>query len=287
MNARPDIVGLVYDMPNAEYHANPALGSSGLKKLARSPQHFYAAYLDPQRPVSETTPAMRAGTLAHCALLEPHALVDRYVVRPEGLDLRTKDGKAWAASISPEFELVTAEQMRTAQRQAAAVRALPEIGALIGAGRTEVSAFAVDPQSGVMLKARPDVVAPAGNGVILVDLKTTTSASAKDFTRTIVNFGYAMQAAHYTDVYQQASGLEVLGFLFVCTESDYPHAAAAYMLPDDWLDAARKERRRLIDLYSSCSASGVWPGYSSAIQLLEMPAWLARTPLTTDEESTA
>ena len=52
--------GIYHGMPSAEYHATDALGSSGLRKLARSPRHFYGATLDPDRPVSEPTPAMRA-----------------------------------------------------------------------------------------------------------------------------------------------------------------------------------------------------------------------------------
>lgn len=280
MNARIDHpLGVIHEMSNAAYHLVPALGSSGLRKLARSPAHYYAAMLDPQRPIVEPTPAMKAGTLAHCATLEPHTLAERYVVRPEGLDGRTKEGKAWLASVPVGLEVVSAEQMQTATRQAAAIRALPEIGALLDKGRTEVSVFSVDGPTGVTLKARPDLVSPAGDDCILIDLKTTTSASPKDFARSVVNFGYAMQSVQYSDVYEQASGQKVLGFLFMATESEYPHAAAAYMLPDEWLEIARKERRRLIDLYAGCLASGKWPGYGDEIVLLEMPVWL-RIPTT-------
>lgn len=276
MNARADLpLGLVHGMDNAEYHATPALSASGLKKLARSPLHYYSATLDPIRPASAPTPAMMAGSLAHCMLLEPDAVCERYIEKPLGLDLRTKEGKAWAASVPPAFDLVSPDQMTTARRQADAVRALPEIAELLSSGYAEASAFWVDEATGELCKCRPDWCRPVGDGgCILVDLKTTVSASPSDFPRTVVNYGYALACAWYSDGFEKATGIPVRGFVFACVESDYPHAAAAYMLPDEWVDMARRKNRRLLDLYAQCKAANHWPGYPAAIDLLQAPAWL-------------
>lgn len=274
MNARADLLlGLVPDMPSADYHAIPALGSSGLRQLARSPRHYFGQYLDPRRPIREPTPAMRAGTLAHCALLEPHAVGDRYIQKSEGLDGRTKDGKAWLASVPPGIECVTAEQWQTAMRQADAIRALPEIAALLESGAAEQSAFWLDEATGVHCKVRPDWVSPAGEGVILVDLKTTQDASPGGFPRSIANYGYHLQEAWYSEGYARASGKPVLGFVFVCVEADFPHAACAFMLDDESRSKARSECRRLLDLYAECSSKDEWPGYPDTIQLLSLPSW--------------
>lgn len=275
MNASADVPRLQFGLPSDDYHAIDALGASGLRKLARSPAHFYAATLDPQRPTSEPTPAMRAGTLAHCALLEPDELERRYVVRPDGLDARTKDGKAWLAALPVGIEAVTAEQMTTAHRQAAALRYLPDIASALSNGAAEVSAFWRDTLTGIDCKCRPDWVAPAGDGVILIDVKTTTDASPTGFPRSLANFRYPLQAAWYSDGYERASRKRVLGFVFACVESDYPHAAAAYMLDDESMDKARAENRRLLELYSTCRSANQWPGYPSTIQPISLPAWAA------------
>ena len=220
--------GVHHGISNADYQAIPALSATGLKRMARSPLHYYATTLDPNRPPFDSTPAMRAGTLAHCVILEPEQVAKRFVMRPAGLDLRTKEGKAWAADVQPGRDVVTEEQMLTAQRQAASIRALPEIASLLASGRAESSAFAVDPETGVLLKCRPDWYSAAGEGHIIVDIKTTQDASPDGFPRSLAKFGYHLQAVHYVDVFERATGVPVLGFVFACVESDWPHAAAAY-----------------------------------------------------------
>lgn len=276
MNARvPFSLGLHHDMPNGVYHAVPALSASGLKKLARSPRHYYGALLDPQRPAAEETPSMLAGTLAHCAVLEPGQMEKRYVVRPPGTDLRTKEGKAWAAAVDPALTVITRDQNDTAWRQARAVRALPEVAALLSKGQPEVSAFWVDDETGELCKCRPDFVSPAGEGVILVDVKTCQEASPTGFARAVANYAYNLQASWYSRGYQCATGQQVLGFVFACVEADYPHAAAAYMLDDAALEKAAAENRRLLNLYAACKATNTWPGYPDTIQPLSLPAWAA------------
>jgi len=53
-------------MNNEQYHADTsAISASGLKLFARSPAHYYAAYLDPQRPERQPTAAMKLGTATH------------------------------------------------------------------------------------------------------------------------------------------------------------------------------------------------------------------------------
>jgi hypothetical protein len=272
MNARSELpLGLVHDLPNEAYHSIPAIGASGLKHLARSPAHYFGMALDPARPEANTTPAMRNGTLTHCALFEPDQLAARYVIKPLGLDGRTKDGKAWIAQQT--LEVVDVEQMAAAQAQAAAVRRLPDVAALLMEGQPEVSAFWLDEETGEHCKCRPDWTSPAGDGVIIVDGKTCVDASPRGFQRAVVNFDYAASAAWYIDGYKEATGKRVYGYVFACVENTWPYTAAAYMLADDWIDAARARNRELLGLFAKCKATNIWPGYNDRIDLLEMPAW--------------
>ena len=262
------------DLPAEVYHTIAALSAGGLKRLRQSPLHFWAAQLDPDRTPSEPTPAMRAGTMAHTAILEPDTMRARYAVRPADLDARTKDGKAWLAAVPAGVQACTADEAQTAWRQADAIRALPDVAELLADGRPEVSAFWHDPETGLLSKCRPDWVSPAGDaGVILIDVKTAQDASPAGFARAVSNFAYHLQAAWYSDGYTLATGVPVLGFVFAVVESARPHAAAAYMLDDEALDRARDANMRLRLLYAECMRSGAWPGYPAAIQPLSLPPW--------------
>lgn len=265
---------LVHGMPNADYHRVPAMSASGLKAMNKSPLHYFGQMLDERRPVSEPSPAMKAGTLAHCAIFEPEEIGRRYVVRPAGMTFTTKEGKSWRDAQT--LDIIDAEQLATAQAQAAAVRALPDVAALLADGVAEVSAFWIDEGTGELCKCRPDWVSPAGDGVILIDGKTTQDASPDGFGRAIWNYAYHLQAAWYSDGYEAATGQRVHGFVFAAVESAWPHAAAAYMLGDDVLELARADNRRMLNLYAECKRTGVWPGYSTGVSLITLPAWAQR-----------
>jgi hypothetical protein len=123
--------GVFPDMPNAEYHGgHPHIGSSGFKLLERSPAHYWAANIDPERERSEPSRVMVMGTAWHTGIFEPHdfeglyaakpdisaastvaklldeALVDmdafaqKYVGIPEGISRTSKEGKALLADLA-------------------------------------------------------------------------------------------------------------------------------------------------------------------------------------------
>ena len=121
---------IVYGMPAEDYHASPGVSNSMLSDLNKSPAHCWALHHAESRPERKTTVAMKAGTLLHAMLLEPAEVPRRYIVAPEGLDLRTKDGKAWKAQ-ADGLEVLTAEQYATAERQCDAMHRVPELAALL------------------------------------------------------------------------------------------------------------------------------------------------------------
>jgi exodeoxyribonuclease VIII len=143
-------------------------------------------------------------------------------------------------------------------------------------GMAEASAFWIDEQTGELCKCRPDWCSPTGDGVVLIDGKSCQDASPDGFARTAWNMGYLHTAAWYIDGYQAATGQRVHGYVFAAVEHEWPHVAAPYMVPDDVLDLARADNRRLLNLYAECKKSGHWPGYSPSISLITLPVWAQR-----------
>lgn len=124
--------GIVADMPNETYHRQPHIGSSGFKLLAKSPAHYHAAYVDPNRERKEPSRVMVMGTAWHTGIFEPElfagsyeakpdispvstvaklldeALTDfdafnaKYVATPDGVSKTSKEGKALFAELAAE-----------------------------------------------------------------------------------------------------------------------------------------------------------------------------------------
>jgi exodeoxyribonuclease VIII len=103
-----------------------------------------------------------------------------------------------------------------------------------------------------------------------------SDASADEFARQIARKRYHVQDAFYSDGYASATGVDVMGFLFVAVEAEFPFAANAVMLGERSREQGRNEYRRNLATYSACRKRGVWPGYGDRIQLIELPNYALR-----------
>ena len=267
--------GIYTDISNEAYHAGPGLSNSALSMLHKSPAHYHAAYLAPGRPQRKATAAMNAGTLTHCAVLERHALADRYWVKPEGLDLRTNAGKQMAQEAAMRGLIpVSADEMTTALTQRAALLEIPEIAEILSRGVSESSAYWIDAITGVLCKCRPDHAAPVDSeSVVLLDVKTTADPMPEPFSRSIHTFGYHRQAAMYSRGYEQATGKRVSAFVFAVVSSAYPFIAVPYVLDDETMAQGADEVDELMALYARCQAANEWPAFGPGYQLIGLPKW--------------
>lgn len=289
MNARTDIrpMGLVLDLPFEDYAAVDAFNNGAMKELSKSPWH-----LQNRVKVIASRP-MLCGSLAHCAQLEPHALADRYVFVPAGAPRRPTEAqwnakksnedsmaaKEWWSAFGDEVAgrtIITAEEFAIMQAQLAAISANPTLAELFSKGYGEASVFAEI--QGVYCKARPDWVHPLDERrVVLVDLKATADESPVGFGRTAARLAYHRQARHYIEVFEQATGLQVVNFVFAAVTSAMPVLAVPYLLTDELNEQAIDECAELRALYAHCRETNTWPTYGDGYQLLDFPAWAKRS----------
>jgi hypothetical protein len=285
MNASDRIIGLVENMPFDEYLAVDALSATALKQFARSPWHYK------NRIDIDPTPAMLRGTLAHCAVLEPDAMNQRYVVLPEDAPRRPTKAQLGAKNPSPESkaamawwdafaqdnkgrEIVPFADYALCRSQLAAINANPDIAALFRDGIGEVSIFWIDKATGIYCKARPDwLPKPDCKSIMPLDLKTCADESPSGFGRAAARLRYDLQAAHYTAGIEAVTGLHVDAFVFAAVSSKPPILAVPYVLTDEIRDQGKDERRELMDRLAWCRRENDWPAYGSGFQLLDFPAY--------------
>jgi hypothetical protein len=134
----------------------------------------------------------------------------------------------------------------------------PGIKTILQSGNAEVSIFAVDPDTGVLLKARMDWVSPS----CTLDLKTFTQMRGRSIddsvARAIFYEGYYRQAYYYT-LLRSLVGSKVTKFVFGFVESEQPHevrirqlAAKGHGEAHAYWERARLEVQQSIQGYAYC-----------------------------------
>lgn len=323
--------GAVPDMPNPVYHNQPHIGSSGFKLLARSPAHYWSAYVDPDRERREPTPLMLIGTAWHTGIFEPELFEGSYAAKPDihpltikakllyqaledidafqashvaipdGLGKTTKEGKALLAELAEQGKtgveaavlaeilelippllgktLLNADDLDAVTSMASAARRHPVSQIIFGlpGGHAETSIFWVDPDTGAPCRIRPDYhVEPCAmfpHGLI-IDGKSNDDSSPAGFARSAMNSEMFYQAAFYSDGFQaHYKTKEPPVFAWLAQERDAPFATAYYSAGSDFVQYGRKKYRALLRTFAHCLQTGVWPGYPTTVQPLDLPGW--------------
>lgn len=247
-------------MTYQEYSALPGVRVSELRLIQRAP----ALYRYHRDNPSEQTPAMRLGSLVHMAILEPQRFELETFRLPHGLDRRTKEGRETYARLIAEHPLATeisADHYEAIMGMRDAVMSHPGARLLIGAGEHEIARqWEVRGQDA---KGRADVF----GRTYLADLKKTRCASPEAFAKSVLNYDYDMQAAWYLD------GWQVEKFYHIAVEDKAPYLVAVYELDAAAIERGRQRCMDALELFRICQETGNWPGYSSDVETLSLPAW--------------
>lgn len=266
-------LGLVIES-NEEYHSHTeSISKSHLDTIANaSPLHYWSKYLDPNRERSEPTPAMVLGSAIHSAILEPDLFGQEYVTEPTGINRRANAGKAeyeaFCAANKGKTVLGT-DQMEACLAVRDAVHRHPLAAGLLTGGNAEQSFYAVDPETGELIKCRTDYMA----GDLIVDIKSTEDASPEGFGKSAANFRYLVQTAWYQDVLDAAFGEHPELWVFLAVEKKPPYAIGIYYPNAADIAIARAAARRDFLRIVEHKRSNTWPDYASEARALSMPAW--------------
>lgn len=270
MSAFEFLPGVRDGMSIEAYHAMPALSSTGIKVLRRSPAHYLAYRATPWDP----TPAMRIGTAIHTLVLEPHRAAD--VVLMPVFNNRSKYGRedrdAWLEA-NKGLQAFSEEDFQRVHAAAYAVSQHTGAQALLSNGVPERSVFWRDAAEGIECRARYDWHRADGG---IVDLKSCQDASPEGASRAIAKFGYAISAAHYWAGHEHALNESPKFWAFIFVESDPPHGVACYVLDSASLLVGMEQCAAAYRAFAECLRTGRWPAYADTIEPIGLPAWAKR-----------
>lgn len=276
-------VGLDLETYHTQICTGPSVSSSGLRTIwNESPAHFWAkSDLNPRRIPREAKAHFALGQAAHQLLLEGSGgFAQTFAVRPDRWsDWRTKDAQMWREdAMARGLTVLTPGDLEIVEGMAESLRAHPLVAAGILDGDIERSIIAKDPETGIWLKSRPDVI-PNHSGD-LADLKTTASVATDDLRRAIADYGYHQQAALAADVLEATTGVKLETFSLVWIEKAPPFCVRVTTLTAEDILRGQMQNRAALRMMARCLDSGVWPGpggITGDAEFLSVPAWAAKT----------
>ncbi len=203
---------LIHNLPWSEYAVIGFPGSSALADWPdMSHEAWSAKYLESAYQ-GGGTPAMVAGSALDALLTDPTSFDGRFAVAPDGLDGRTKEGKAWKAENAGRDILAAsakAEIDATLPRVREAIAAMTPDGETVGYQTTIRGDIA-----GQQVQTRPDI--QIGNH--FPDLKYLNPMGFSSFDRHFWGSRYMFQAGLFFGLARDA-GIESPRVSFLLAES--------------------------------------------------------------------
>lgn len=264
----------IHQMSNEAYHKAPGLNKSKLDMVMDDPASIQWAKDCPMD--HEKLKTLDFGSAFHTAVLEPELFDDQYAVEPE-VNKRTNAGKAETAEFhkaNGHKTIITAAEYKKLKLMAGSAMAHPTVRALVeNQTGAEVSIFAEDPATGILMKSRNDLESEINGSKFIADLKTTDKLES--IPKSIHEYRYHVQDCHYTEVYNLHHGFYPDAFLFIFVAKTielgrYPVKVVELNEPTKevgrvlWEEAVRK--------YGECEVNDNWPGVSE----VGLPQWAYR-----------
>ena len=292
--------GLYEGIPAQEYHDSEGISKSGLDLIRRSGIHYWDRYgrrqaartaadagytLDAEEVaegIQREPDSTVLGRAFHCRVLEPHLYGSEFAVMPHFQGRGSTAAKeGWLAGAEGRTVIRHEDSIRVDAMARAIERKREKLSGTV-AGRIldddcqrEISAYWIDPATGVLCRSRMDIFAPGLSGGVIGDLKSCLDASPEAFQRSIMRWRYHVQAAYYIDGCA-ALGIRIKSFVLFAVESRPPFEVAIYRLSPETIDIGRKEYRKDLAKYASHIESGEWPGYPDTVETITLPDWRMR-----------
>lgn len=267
----------VCDIPDEVYFSHKALSRSSAYEYDKSPAKYKYFLDNPSK--SKDSLALVEGSLVHCMTLEPEEVNKRFAyfsgARRAGADYNQ------AKMENKGKTIVTKSSWAKCADVANSVRSSKFYDKLIGnhEHKVEQAAFWQEPTSGLVCKAKADVVR---DDFVLVDLKTTKDASIffhadgsvnwwKGFPKSCVDWGYLMQAAWYLDGFTYATDFPHDDFYFIAVEKEPPYLVTSFKVDTPIIARERAKYQHVLERYKESVKTDTWPGYADEIVLLTEP----------------
>lgn len=274
-----------YEQADPSYRKDPGHAQSHVKHILKSPAHYLAAK---KRRFSPTL-TMQIGSALHCLVLEGQEQFDRdFILKPEGINLSTKEGKEWKEAAGKRTILSQTDQYASwdaVHGMADSLRRLEWFNPEQADYRKHNELSVYWDADGLSCKARLDrLVLEKDHGLIL-DLKTTDSVDPDDFRRKIIGgLNYMFQDAWYREA-ATAGFKKPMRFIFVGIERTPPYTTTLFEATDDMVEEGLAQTEYARRKLAECLKTNRWDHRPIESVSLDLPPWY-RSPLSAVDYAT-
>lgn len=233
------------------YRCIRAINASALKQGAISMLHMRECLHGAE---IEQTAAMRWGSLAHKAILEPLEFSELASVF-DG-DKRSKEWKEFKAEHDSDY-ILTVDEMDKLKAMSKAVHAKKEAHELILDCVPEFT-LEWDSTDYGKAKGRCDGLSKVSG---IIEYKTAANIDERRFGQQCVNLGYDLACGWYIEgAMAQGFFTDIPQFTFIVQQSKAPFDVAIYYAPKNMIHLGRKNARKLAIKYRECERLDLYPG---------------------------
>jgi PDDEXK-like domain of unknown function (DUF3799) len=265
----------IVNLTAEQYHGDPAPQPSLSASIAtilldQSPLHAWLAHpkLNP-RFQRETDSRFDLGSAAHMMLLEKRE--DAIVIVPHD-DWRTNAAKKLREDAQAEGKYAILQRhYDDVVLMVAKATDFLATSELAGMFETATAEQTVIWQEGeYWFRCRPDLL--SADKRVILDYKSTGSASHEAFGKQIGRLGYDLQAEVYTRGLTIVTGVEP-AFVFLAQEITPPYACSLTALSNAYRAVGNAKVKRAMTIWKDCLRRNDWPSYTSQIAYVEPKIW--------------
>lgn len=254
--------GVFAGVPNDVYHASEGISKTNICDINRSVAHFL---LSKRHPIKQTDPMLK-GSALHDICLLPEFYASHYKVSPTK-GKNTKGYKDFCAKY-PDNSILTPGMVYDVKEMRDSLFNNPTIKHVLQSKSTlrEVSIWAIDPVTGLLLKIRPDII----HDGIIFDIKTTVSPNPGGFLHSVYDYKYHVQSAYYQYV-SSLIGMSIDNFVFLVVGSKPPYLTGIYDLNTELEESGEEFFRESLKTYSNyLNSDDKWDGLVDGRELVTL-----------------
>jgi len=273
-------MAIQWGLPLDQYHSAAHVTKSKLSDFAAKGPRFYATrYVQRTAQRDESSDAQVIGQALEDRIQVPAEYKARYVVRPDGMDGRTKEGKVWAADVKARgLVVLSADDANMIEEMVTAIFENEAAAELVRNAKPQPT-ITMDYAGLPGVASRPDWFSESGCALTgfrpyVLDLKSTLTLTKLTSGRGIAEYGYHQQFGLCTYALAKNGFVDVPVYL-LAAEKCRPHRAQVVQLDETWLSAGWDWCARQLSKLAKHYQANEWPRVDAEMVVSKAPAWLA------------